>query len=70
MFVKINRETHYLWQVVDREGETLESYVTKKRDKKAALKFIKKVLRRHSQAENIVTDGLKSTISRKAICLI
>jgi len=37
VFVKINRERHYLWRAVDREGEVLESYVTKKRDKKAAL---------------------------------
>ena len=43
VFVKINGERHYLWRVVDHEGEVLESYVTKKRDKKAALKFMKKV---------------------------
>ena len=34
MFVKINGETHYLWRAVDHEGEILESYVTKKRDKR------------------------------------
>ena len=39
VFVKINGERHYLWRAVDHEGEVLESYVTKKRDKKAALKF-------------------------------
>ena len=60
VFVKINGETHYLWRAVDQEGEILESYVTKKRDKKAALRFLKKALRRHGQAEKIVTDGLKS----------
>jgi putative transposase len=38
----------------------LESYVTKKRDKKAALRFLKKALKRHGQAETIVTDGLQS----------
>ena len=42
VFVKINGERHYLWRAVDHEGEVLESYVTKKRDKKAALKCIKK----------------------------
>ena len=41
-FVKINGETHYLWRAVDHEGEVLESYVTKRRDRKAALKFMKK----------------------------
>jgi len=39
--VKINGEGHYLWRAVDHEGEVLESYLTKKRDKKAALKFMK-----------------------------
>jgi len=37
MFVKINRVKHYLWRAVDHEGEVLESFVTKRRDKKAAL---------------------------------
>lgn len=60
MFVKINGETHYLWRAVDNEGEILESYVTKTRDKKAALAFMKKALKRHGSPEAIVTDGLKS----------
>ncbi|MEL1251096.1 IS6 family transposase [Aurantiacibacter gilvus] len=60
VFVKINGETHYLWRAVDHEGEILESYVTKKRDKSAALRFFKKTLKRHGRAETIVTDGLKS----------
>jgi putative transposase len=60
VFVKINGETHYLWRAVDHEGEILESYVTKKRDKPAALRFFKKTLKRHGKAEAIVTDGLKS----------
>ena len=60
MYVKINGEVHYLWRAVDHEGEVLESYVTKKRDKSAALAFLKKTLKRHGRAEKIVTDGLKS----------
>ncbi|MEO8723360.1 MAG: IS6 family transposase [Sphingobium sp.] len=60
MYVKINGEMHYLWRAVDHEGEMLESYVTKRRDKSAALKFIKKALKRHGRADRIVTDGLKS----------
>ncbi|MEP5295355.1 MAG: IS6 family transposase [Paracoccaceae bacterium] len=56
-FVKINGETHYLWRAVDHEGEILESYVTKKRDKSAALRFFKKTLKRHgSVVGDIVTD--------------
>lgn len=60
MFVKINGERHYLWRAVDHEGEVLESFVTKTRDKKAALKFLKKAMRKHGQPEIIVTDRLRS----------
>jgi putative transposase len=60
VFVKINGERHYLWRAVDPEGEILESYVTKKRNKAAALAFIKKALKRHGRVEKIVVDGLRS----------
>ncbi len=60
MYVKLNGEMVYLWRAVDHEGEVLESYDTKKRDKSAALTFMKKALKRHGKAETIVTDGLKS----------
>jgi len=45
---------------VDHEGEVLESYVTKFRDKAAALAFLKKAMKRHDRAETIVPDGLRS----------
>jgi putative transposase len=60
VFVKINGERHYLWRAVDHEGEVLESFVTRTRDKKAALKFLKKSLKRHGRAEKMVTDQLRS----------
>lgn len=60
VFVKINGERHYLWRAVDQEGEVLESFVTKTRDKRAALKFLKKAMRKHGQPEVIVTDKLRS----------
>ena len=60
VFVKINGETHYLWRAVDHEGEVLESYVTKRRDRKAALKFLKKAMKRYGQPEVVVTDKLRS----------
>ena len=60
VFVKIIGERHYLWGAVDHEGEVLESYVTKKRHKKVALKFMKKAVRRHGSANEIVTDRLRS----------
>jgi len=55
-----NWKWHYLWRAVDHEGEVLESYVTKKRDKKAALKFMKKAMRRYGSPNKIVTDKLRS----------
>ena len=38
----------------------LESFVTKTRDKAAALSFIKRAMKRHGQAQKVVTDGLRS----------
>ena len=58
--MKNNGERHYLWRAVDHEGEVLESVVTKTRDKKAALKSLKKTLKRHGRAVDIVTDRLRS----------
>ena len=60
VFVKINGETHYLWRAVDHEGEVLESYVTKRRDRKAALKFLRKSMKRYGKPHIIVTDKLRS----------
>ncbi|RYH07165.1 IS6 family transposase [Tropicimonas sp. IMCC6043] len=60
MFVKINGERHYLWRAVDHEGEVLESFVTKARDKKAALKFLKKTMKRYGRPHVFVTDKLRS----------
>ena len=56
VFVKINGERHYLWRAVDHEGEVLESYVSKRRDRKAALKFIRKSMNRNGQPRITVTD--------------
>lgn len=58
--MKINDETHYLWRAVDHEGEVLESYVTKTRDKASALKFLKKAMKRYGRPEEVVTDRLRS----------
>jgi putative transposase len=60
VFVKINGETHYLWRAVDHEGEVLEAYVTKRRDRKAALDFLKKIMKKHGAPKVIVTDRLRS----------
>ena len=60
VFVKINGKRHYLWRAVDHEGEALESYVTKRRDRKSALRSLKKAMKRYGNPEVIVTDRLAS----------
>ena len=60
MFVKINGERYYLWRAVDHEGELLESFVTRIRYKNAALKFLRKAMRKHGRPDVIVTDRLRS----------
>ena len=60
VFVKINGKTHYLWRAVDHEGEVLETYVTKRRDRKAALKFLRTSMKRYGQPHVIVTDKIRS----------
>ena len=60
VFVRINGETLYLWRAVDHEGEVLESFVTKKRDYKAALRFLRKAMKRYGRPKAIVTDKLRS----------
>ena len=60
VFVTINGERHYLWRTVDHDGEVLESYVTKKRDKKASLKLMKKAMWGYGSPNEIVTDKLGS----------
>ena len=60
VFVRINGETFYLWGAVDHEGEVLEAYATKRRDRKAALRFLNRVMKRYGQPKWIVTDRLRS----------
>ena len=60
VFVRINGETHYLWRAVDHEGEVLEVFATKRRDRKAALKFIKRTMKRYGWPRSIVMDRLRS----------
>ncbi len=60
VFVRTNGEMRYLWRAVDHEGEVLESYVTKRRDRKIVLKFLRKTMKRHGKGEMLVTDKLRS----------
>ena len=58
--VRINGVQHYLWRAVDHEGEVLEAFVSKTRDRAAALKFLKRLMRTHGRPEELVTDKLRS----------
>ena len=60
VFVRINGKTCYLWRAVDHEGEVLEVFATKGRDRGAALSFLKRAMKRYGRPASIVTDGLPS----------
>jgi putative transposase len=60
VFVRINGQTHYLWRAVDHEGEVLEVFATKRRNRAAALKFLKRAMKRYGRPKVIVTDRLRS----------
>ena len=51
----------YLWRAVDAEGEVLDVLVQSKRNKRAALKLMRKLLRKYAFVpERLVTDDLRS----------
>ena len=58
--MRINGETHYLRRVVDHEGEILKAIVTKRRDRKAALKILKKAMKKYGSPKAMVTEKLCS----------
>jgi DDE domain len=60
VFVKINGKLCYLWRAVDHEGEVLETVVTAKRDKAAAAKFLKRIMKKYGRPRSVVTDWLCS----------
>src|SRR5208282_1014117 len=60
VFVKVNGKLCYLWRAVDHEGEVLESVVTAKRDKAAAVKFLKRIMKKYGRPRKFVTDGLRA----------
>ena len=57
VFVKVSDKLRYLWRAVDHEGEVLEAVVTAKRDKAAAVKLLKRIMKKYSSPCSIVTDG-------------
>src|SRR5271166_255762 len=59
-FVRVNGKLCYLWRAVDHEGEVLDAVVTAKRDKAAALKLLKRIMKKHGRPRKIITDRLCS----------
>ena len=60
VFVKINGVPHYLWRAVDHEGVVLECVVTKRRNRQAAFKVLRKLVSQYGKPQQIVTDKLPS----------
>lgn len=58
--MRIDGETHFLWRAVEHEGEVHEPFVTKRRDRKAVLKFLRKPMKRYGHPLVFVTDKLRS----------
>jgi putative transposase len=66
VFVKINGDLHYLWRAVDQDEDELDILVQKRRNKKAAIKFFRKLLKgQQATPLKIVTDKLRSYSSAK-----
>ncbi len=60
MVVKVGGKRMWLWRAVDDEGEVLDVLLQKRRNKGAALKLLRKLLKNQGRPESIVTDGLAS----------
>jgi putative transposase len=61
VFLTINGKRHYLWRAVDQEGTILDILVQRRRDKQAAKKFFRKLLKGLTYVPRvIITDKLKS----------
>lgn len=67
MFIRVNGQDHYLWRAVDQDGNVLDILVHSRRNKKAAKKFFRKLLKRLRYVPRvIITDKLKSYGAAKA----
>jgi putative transposase len=61
MYLKINGKTHYLWRAVDQDGTVLDILVQSRRNKNAAKRFFRKLLKGlHYVPRVIITDKLRS----------
>jgi putative transposase len=56
-YIKVKGEWRYLYRAVDKHGQTIDFLLTEHRDKEAALRFLKKAIRRNGVPETITIDG-------------
>src|SRR5438067_9235076 len=55
--IKVKGQWRYLYRAVDKQGQTIDFLLTEHRDKEAALRFLKKAIRRHGVPEKMTIDG-------------
>jgi len=61
VFLKINGKQRYLWRAVDQDGDVVDVFLQVRRDSKAAKRFFKRLLQKHSgEPRQIITDKLRS----------
>jgi putative transposase len=61
VFINIKGEPHYLWRAVDQDGDTIDILVRKRRNKQAAKRFFRKLLKGQcASPRRMITDKLKS----------
>jgi putative transposase len=65
-YIRVKGEWSYLYRAVDARGQTIDFLLTEQRDQEAALRFLKKAIRRHGVPEKITIDG--SEANAAAIC--
>jgi putative transposase len=71
VFLKINGRVHYLWRAVDQDGDVFDILVQSQRDKGAAKKFFRKLVKGLRYVPRvIITDKLRSYGAAKAETLI
>jgi len=66
VFIKINGVLHYLWRSVDQDGDEINILVQKRKNKTAAIRFFKRLLKGQGGLPlMVVTDKLKSYSAAK-----
>jgi transposase-like protein len=56
-YIKVKGQWYYLYRAVDKHGQTLDFLLTEHRDPEAALRFLKKAIRRNGLPETVTLDG-------------